>query len=126
MNKVYQILASQLERKERLESRRNTSEALNEHYVDACNILEYCRREHLPSGSGLDRGTTLADAKESDTRDVRIQFAIRSMADRLKDEFEETCLENLDGFRADLMNWSLAEVNWREIAKHFIHGEVSK
>lgn len=57
-----------------------------------------------------------AEAEKSFTRDER---ATLTLADRLKDEFEEAQPE-LAGFWADLLNAAMSEVNWYEIAEHYI------
>lgn len=57
-----------------------------------------------------------AEAEKSFTRDER---AALDLADRLKDELNEGA-PDLDGCYADLLNAALSEVNWYEIAEHYI------
>jgi hypothetical protein len=57
-----------------------------------------------------------SEAEHSFTRDER---ATLTLSDRLKDEFEEAQPE-VTGFWADLLNAAMSEVNWHEIAEHYI------
>jgi hypothetical protein len=44
-----------------------------------------------------------------------------TLGERLKDYAEEICgLEDASGLAADLIGAALAEVNWREIAEHYL------
>ena len=57
-------------------------------------------------------------AEKSFTREERAAF---TLADSLKDEMEEQqSLLVVTGVFADLLNAALSEVNWYEIAKHYI------
>ena len=57
-----------------------------------------------------------AEASRSFTKEEQ---ATLTLSDRLKDEFDENQPE-LEGFWADLLNASMSEVNWHEIAEHYI------
>ena len=57
-----------------------------------------------------------ASADRTFTRDER---AALTLSDRLKDEFEEA-QPIVEGFWADLLGAAMSEVNWHEIAKHYI------
>lgn len=57
-----------------------------------------------------------SSADRSFTRDER---AALTLSDRLKDEFEEAQPE-VTGFWADLLNAAMSEVNWHEIAEHYV------
>lgn len=48
------------------------------------------------------------------------EFAISELADRLKEEISEQATDGLDGFRHDLMNATISEIDWSEIASHFM------
>ena len=50
---------------------------------------------------------------------TREERATLTLSDRLKDEFAEAQPE-LPGFWADLLNAAMSEVNWYEIAEHYI------
>jgi len=56
---------------------------------------------------------------EADSPFTRDEQAVLTLADRLKDEFEEMQPE-VTGFWADLLNAAMSEVNWHEIAEHYI------
>ena len=59
-----------------------------------------------------------AEAEKSFTREER---AALDLADRLKDEHEERQSElTVTGVFADLLGAALSEVNWYEIAEHYI------
>jgi hypothetical protein len=60
-----------------------------------------------------------ADGKPLFTRD---EVATRVLADRLKDQFEEqqSELTGVTGVFADLLSGALSEVDWYEIAEHYI------
>ena len=53
---------------------------------------------------------------------TRDEVATRNLADILKDHFEEEQeqLTGMTGVFADLLNAAMSEVNWHEIASHFI------
>ena len=59
------------------------------------------------------------DDAEADGTFTRDERAALDLADRLKDEFEEAQPE-VTGFWADLLNAAMSEVNWHEIAEHYI------
>lgn len=69
-----------------------------------------------------------AEASKIFTKEER---ATLNLSDRLKDEYEEAMCEMLKetgkecSVWADLLGAALSEVNWREIAEHFID-EVDK
>jgi hypothetical protein len=56
---------------------------------------------------------------DEDDKAERIHQAANDLGDRLKDETEENAPE-LQGFYADVMNASISEVNFYEIAKNWI------
>jgi hypothetical protein len=60
-----------------------------------------------------------AEAEKSFTREER---ATLTLSDRLKDEYEErqSELTGITGVFADLLGAALSEVNWHEIAEHYI------
>jgi hypothetical protein len=60
-----------------------------------------------------------ADSEKSFTRD---EVAIRNLADTLEGEFDERQSElvGVTGVFADLLNAAISEVNWHEIAEHYI------
>ena len=60
-----------------------------------------------------------AEAEKSFTRDER---ATLTLSDRLKDELEErqSELAGVTGVFADLLGAALSEINWYEIAEHYI------
>ena len=60
-----------------------------------------------------------ADAEHSFTRD---EVATRNLSETLEGEFDERQSElvGVTGVFADLLNASLSEVNWYEIAEHYI------
>lgn len=61
-------------------------------------------------------------AKPSFSSDTQEQAATRDLADALKESHEQEIEEKeLTGFYADLMNAALSEVNWHEIAEHYIN-----
>ena len=67
------------------------------------------------------------DSKEEQRADGSILFsreevATRTLADRLKDELEErqSELTGVTGVFADLLSAALSEVDWHEIAEHYI------
>jgi hypothetical protein len=53
---------------------------------------------------------------------TRTEVATRTLADRLKDQFEEqqSELTGVMGVFADLLGAALSEVDWYEIAEHYI------
>jgi hypothetical protein len=62
---------------------------------------------------------TRADGSVLFTRNER---ATLTLADRLKDEFEEqqSELTGVTGVFADLLSAAMSEVNWHEIAEHYV------
>jgi hypothetical protein len=77
---------------------------------------EHTQREH----QALAR-ECVQDARESDETFTRLQRARLIMADRMKEQFEEcVCEHTTSGLFADLLQASLDEVNWGEIAAHCI------
>lgn len=64
------------------------------------------------------------DNADSDTSFTREERATLNLADTMKDEHEEAQPE-VTGLWADMMNAALSEVNWYEIAEHYIE-EVDK
>ncbi len=67
-----------------------------------------------------------ADTDPDETTEERTEEAVRTLADRLKDEHEEAKDALLDGAKAsstvwaDLLGAALSEVNWHEIAASMI------
>ena len=59
------------------------------------------------------------DESEAETSFTREERATLDLSDRLKNEFDEAQPE-LPGFWADLLNAAMSEVNWYEIAEHYI------
>ena len=59
------------------------------------------------------------DEAEADSTFTREERATLTLADRLKDEFEEAQPE-VTGLWADMINAAMSEVNWHEIAEHYI------
>ena len=59
------------------------------------------------------------DDSEADNTFTRDERAVLTLSDRLKDEFEEATPE-VTGFWADMINAALSEINWYEIAEHYI------
>jgi hypothetical protein len=63
------------------------------------------------------------DAAEADLTFTRIERAALDLADRLKDEITEANpLADSANFFADLLSAALGEVNWYEIAEHWLVG----
>ena len=62
------------------------------------------------------------DDSESDKTFTREERATLTLSDRLKDEFEEqqSELTGITGVFADLLGAALSEVNWHEIAEHYV------
>ena len=58
---------------------------------------------------------------EATAHSTRQYVAAVDLAEQIKDQHEEAMPE-LDGVWADLLNASLSEVNWRELAEHMIDG----
>lgn len=58
------------------------------------------------------------EPKEHFTSDEQAQISLSEM---LKSE-HEAALPELQGFAADLLNAAMSEVDWYEIAKHFVEG----
>jgi hypothetical protein len=59
------------------------------------------------------------DDSEADRTFTRDERAALTLMDRLKDEFEEA-QPQVTGFWADIINAAMSEVNWHEIAEHYI------
>ena len=59
------------------------------------------------------------DESEKDKNFSRMERAKIDLADRLKDEIEESKPE-VEGMFADLLNAALSEVDWDEIAEHYL------
>jgi hypothetical protein len=59
------------------------------------------------------------DVAEADKMFTRDERATSSLADRLKDAFEEAQPE-VTGFWADLINAAMSEINWYDVAEHYI------
>ncbi len=51
---------------------------------------------------------------------TREESAVFALADRLKEEIEENAPDLRSSLYADLLGAALSEVNWREIAEHYI------
>ena len=66
----------------------------------------------------------LFDSAEATNNCTREEEATFTLADAMKDQVEENT-PTVTGLYADLLSASLSEVNWREIAEHFID-EVDK
>ena len=64
------------------------------------------------------------DNADSDTSFTREERATLNLADTMKETHEEAQPE-VTGLWADMMNAALSEVNWYEIAEHYIE-EVDK
>ena len=62
------------------------------------------------------------DDAQSDQHFTKEERATLTLADRLKDEHEESQsqLTGVTGFWADLLSAAMSEVNWHEIAEHYI------
>lgn len=54
------------------------------------------------------------------TEDEKLQ-AIRDTEDTIKDFVESELIPELQGLAADLLGAALSEVNWREIAEHYVN-----
>lgn len=54
------------------------------------------------------------------------ESAVRSLSDIMKEHYEEASgeLAGVTGFWSDLMGAALSEVNWREIAEHWIEEAI--
>src|SRR5690349_15289419 len=71
------------------------------------------------------------DESEAEKSFTRAELAALDLADRLKDEYEEGMVSLLERSKAtasvwaDLLGAALSEVNWYEIAEHYID-EVDK
>lgn len=59
------------------------------------------------------------DDAEADRSFTREERATLTLSDRLKDSHEENT-PSVTGVYADLLNAALSEVNWYEIAEHYI------
>ena len=60
-----------------------------------------------------------SEAGESYASETRKEASARKLADRLKDEFEESKPE-VTGMWADLLNAAMSEVDWYEIAENML------
>jgi hypothetical protein len=58
-----------------------------------------------------------AEADGTFTREERAAF---DLEDRLKDDFEENAPELPAGFYSDMLTAAMSEINWYEIAEHYI------
>ena len=67
------------------------------------------------------------DDSSADSTFTRDERATLDLSDRLKDEFEtaQSELVGVTGFWSDLLSAAMSEVNWHEIAEHYID-EVEK
>lgn len=50
----------------------------------------------------------------------KMEDAVCILADKLKNDHEESLPANLPGLYSDLIGAALSEVNWREIAEHLL------
>lgn len=66
-----------------------------------------------------ERAQEIYDDAEADKTFSRVERAALDLADAIKDEHEENT-PTVAGCYADLLNAALSEVNWYEIAEHFI------
>lgn len=62
---------------------------------------------------------------EADTCFSRVERATLDFSDKLKDEIEESLPELGASMAADLLGAAMSEVNWYEIAEHFIEDAES-
>lgn len=83
-----------------------------------CGSDDYYR-ETAQEVYDVSEAETCSDGSVLFTRDER---ATLSLADRLKDEHEErqSELTGVSGVFADLLSAAMSEVNWYEIAEHYI------
>lgn len=66
-----------------------------------------------------ERSTEVYRDTDKDADDRREDAAI-TLADQLKDEIEENSPAGVTGFYADILSAAISEVNWYEIARHWI------
>lgn len=71
------------------------------------------------------RAQEVYDETDKDDTFTHEENAALALADEMKDHFEEGSPADITGFYADLINAALSEVNWHEIAEHYIN-EVEK
>jgi hypothetical protein len=78
-----------------------------------------------------ERASDIYEGSEANSYSTREQAATNEMADELKDHFENASCDLLESAGqsasvwADLLGAALSEVDWHEIAQHFID-EVDK
>ena len=72
-----------------------------------------------------DRAQLAYDEAEKDDTFTREENAAFALADEMKTTFEDESPADVTGFYADLINAALSEINWHEIAEHYIN-EVEK
>lgn len=66
-----------------------------------------------------ERAEDLLWDNRDDDHDTWKEGAIEPLAEEMKSEAEENT-PTTSGFYADLLNAALSEVNWREIARHYV------
>jgi len=96
-------------------------------YNGLTNYETWCVNLWMSNDQGSDEyyretAQEIYDDSESDKTFTREERATLTLSDRLKDEFEEqqSELTGITGVFADLLGAALSEVNWHEIAEHYV------
>jgi hypothetical protein len=85
------------------------------------NLALWIGNEEGSDGYWRDVTQEVYDDAEADRTFNRIERAALDLADRLKDEFTEANpLADGASFFADVLSAAIAEVNWYEIAEHWL------
>jgi|SRR5580700_2463303 hypothetical protein len=67
---------------------------------------------------------TACEDAEATTYSTRLEVAARALAERLKEEIEESAPDLGASMFSDLLGAALSEVNWDEIASHYVDEEM--
>lgn len=99
----------------------------NQEYNGWTNYETWCVNLWLGNDQGSDeywreRAQTAWDESETETSFTRAERATLTLSDSLKDEIEQGASERISdaSLYSDLLSAAISEVNWYEIAEHFI------
>ena len=81
------------------------------------NYETWCMQLHMDNDESLQRCFERAAVEA--VRDVGVGDAVPVLADRLE-EWHKDAMPEVTGVFADLLNAAMSEVNWHEIARHYI------
>ena len=84
------------------------------------NVALWLDNEHLSYRYWREQSQECWDEAEAKAHWTREEEAAFTLADRLKAELEESMPDLGSSVWADLLGAALSEVNWREIAEHYI------